>query len=238
VLAFVSLSALGCIVAAGMAGYLASCLASAGAVRRLGIGRLLALSGALVALSLAAIASTERWPLLPAAGFVAGLGAGAIDAGINAYAARSFSPRMVSWLHAASAGLLEILRRPAVRWSALLFFRYTGLEVTVAQWSFALLTEGRGIATGPAGAMVSGYWASLTAGRIGCGLFAARLGARRILGASIAAIPILALWFAVSGGGVASALGLAGLGLAYAGVFPLLVSETPGRVGARYADQA
>ena len=35
-----------------------------------------------------------------AAGLLAGLGAGAIDAGINAFAAARFSPRLVSWLHA------------------------------------------------------------------------------------------------------------------------------------------
>jgi fucose permease len=35
------------------------------------------------------------------AGLLAGLGAGAIDAGINAFAAARFSPRLVSWLHAA-----------------------------------------------------------------------------------------------------------------------------------------
>ena len=36
---------------------------------------------------------------------MAGLGAGAIDAGINVYAAERFSPRLVSWLHASwSAG--------------------------------------------------------------------------------------------------------------------------------------
>jgi fucose permease len=294
-----AISDLGWVVAAGMVGYLASCLASGGAVRRLGIGRLLALSSGLVALSLAAIAGTEHWLVLPAAGLVAGLGAGAIDTGINTFAAQAFSPRMVSWLHAAygvgattgpalmttllvggagwrsgylivaavlgtlalleaitrgqwdaarcpgelgaprvQAGLVETLRQPAVRWSALLFFVYTGLEVTTAQWSFSLLTEGRGVATGPAGAMVSGYWMSLTAGRVGCGLLSARLGARRILGTSIAAIPILALCFAAFESAAASALGLAGLGVAYAGVFPLLVSDTAMRVGARYADQA
>jgi fucose permease len=34
------------------------------------------------------------------AGLLAGLGAGAIDAGINAFAAARFSPRLLSWLHA------------------------------------------------------------------------------------------------------------------------------------------
>ena len=33
-------------------------------------------------------------------GVLAGLGAGAIDAGINAYAAAHFAPRLVNWLHA------------------------------------------------------------------------------------------------------------------------------------------
>src|SRR5437773_2468614 len=33
-------------------------------------------------------------------GLVAGLGAGAIDAGLNAYAALHLSPRILTWLHA------------------------------------------------------------------------------------------------------------------------------------------
>src|SRR5688572_13814125 len=98
-------SQLGAILFAVMVGYLASSFASGALVARYGVGPLLAGSNALVALSCAGYALAPAWPVMLACGLVGGLGAGAIDAGINVYAAERFSPRLVSWLHASwSAG--------------------------------------------------------------------------------------------------------------------------------------
>jgi len=98
-------SHLGSILFAVMAGYLASSFGSGALVTRLGVGPLLAWSNALVAVSCAGYAAATAWPMLLGFALVAGLGAGAIDAGINVYAAERFSPRLVSWLHASwSAG--------------------------------------------------------------------------------------------------------------------------------------
>lgn len=93
-------SQLGSILLAVMAGYLASSFGSGAIVSRHGIGPLLAWSNALVALSCTGYALAPSWPMMLVGGLVAGLGAGAIDAGINVYAAERFSPRLVSWLHA------------------------------------------------------------------------------------------------------------------------------------------
>lgn len=98
-------SQLGSILFAVMAGYLASSFGSGALVARHGVGPLLAWSNVLVALSCAGYAVATAWPVMLACGLLAGLGAGAIDAGINVYAAARFSPRLVSWLHASwSAG--------------------------------------------------------------------------------------------------------------------------------------
>src|SRR5205085_12527051 len=43
---------------------------------------------------------TPRWELMVALGTVAGAGSGAIDAGLNTYAANQFGARTVNWLHA------------------------------------------------------------------------------------------------------------------------------------------
>ena len=91
---------LGSILLAVMTGYLASSFGSGAIVARRGVGSLLAWSNALVALSCAGYALAPAWPMMLVGGLVAGLGAGAIDAGINVYAAERFSPRLVSWLHA------------------------------------------------------------------------------------------------------------------------------------------
>lgn len=90
---------LGLVLAASLAGYLASSTAAGGAMGRLGVGGLLSGSGALVAMSLAGFALAPGFGWFLAAAVVAGLGAGAIDAGLNAYAARHFTPRQMTWLH-------------------------------------------------------------------------------------------------------------------------------------------
>jgi fucose permease len=95
------LGALGALLAATMAGYLASSFAGGWLAARFGVGRLLVWSSALMVANSAAYAFAPAWGLMVAAGVLAGLGAGAIDAGINAYAAAEFSPRRLSWLHAA-----------------------------------------------------------------------------------------------------------------------------------------
>ncbi|MFC0618092.1 MFS transporter [Deinococcus budaensis] len=96
----VSLDALGLLAAVTTAGYLAASALSGRILRALPIGTVLALSTLDAALALLGFALTLLWPLLLALGFLAGLGGGAIDAGLNAYGARHFSPRTLNWLHA------------------------------------------------------------------------------------------------------------------------------------------
>ncbi len=91
---------LGALLASAMAGYLASSFSSGAVVARLGVGRVLFWSSALMVVNSLAYALAPTWGVMVAAGVLAGLGAGAIDAGINAFAAARFSPRLVSWLHA------------------------------------------------------------------------------------------------------------------------------------------
>lgn len=90
---------LGTVLVASLAGYLVSSLSAGTAIQRLGVGGLLSASGALVAASLAGYGLAPGFGWFLAAAVVAGLGGGAIDAGLNAYAARHFSARQMSWLH-------------------------------------------------------------------------------------------------------------------------------------------
>ena len=94
------ISDLGYVLACGAVGYLISSFLGGEIVRRLGVGKLLIASTLLVVIALAGSAATPVWPGLMAFAFVGGLGAGAIDAGINTFAASKFSPRVVNWLHA------------------------------------------------------------------------------------------------------------------------------------------
>ena len=102
-------SAMGAVLGAGLVGYFSSGLWAGIGVAKLGVGGLLAASSALVATALVGYALAPSWGLFFPVGVLMGLGSGAIDSGLNGYAARHFSVRHVNWLHAcwgigASAG--------------------------------------------------------------------------------------------------------------------------------------
>ena len=82
-------SQLGALLASAMVGYLQSSFASGAVVARLGVGRVLLWSSVLMVANSLAYALAPAWPVMVAAGLLAGLGAGAIDAGINAFARRA-----------------------------------------------------------------------------------------------------------------------------------------------------
>jgi fucose permease len=94
------IDALGGLLVSYTAGYLASSIGSGRVLARTSVGALLAMSCLATGLSLLGYAGAGHWWMVLALGALAGLGAGAIDAGLNTYAATHFSARMVNWLHA------------------------------------------------------------------------------------------------------------------------------------------
>ncbi|HWQ36558.1 MAG TPA: MFS transporter [Blastocatellia bacterium] len=94
------IDALGALLVMTTSGYLVSSFSSGRLLSHMGVGTLLALSCAATAASLLGYALAPAWWVMLAFGVLAGLGAGAIDAGLNTYAATHFSARMVNWLHA------------------------------------------------------------------------------------------------------------------------------------------
>ena len=98
----VPLDALGLLLLASVAGYMTSSFLSGALVARIGVGRLLALSCLLTGTALFGYTLVPVWWMMVLLGVVAGLGAGAIDAGLNTYAAAHFAEGLVQWLHASS----------------------------------------------------------------------------------------------------------------------------------------
>lgn len=94
------IDALGALLVMFTAGYLLSSFTSGRLLARISVGTLLAFSCLATAVSLVGYAAAPAWCVVVALGTLAGLGAGAIDAGLNTYAARHFSARVVNWLHA------------------------------------------------------------------------------------------------------------------------------------------
>jgi fucose permease len=78
---------------------------------------------------------------------------------------------------------METLKHPMVWMSLLLFFIYTGVEVSFGSWTYSLLTLARGIPTEIAGLWAGSYWATFTAGRILAGLLTRRTGVKTLLAA-------------------------------------------------------
>jgi fucose permease len=95
------LDALGALLVSTTAGYVASSFLAGAFLRRISVGALLALSCLATGATLLGYAVAPNWAVIVALGVVAGIGAGAIDAGINTFAATHFAPRTLHLLHAA-----------------------------------------------------------------------------------------------------------------------------------------
>ena len=298
------LSQLGTLLLCSTSGYLLASFTSGAIVARLGVGRLLVASSLAVAISLFGFAAAPGWWAMLAFGVLAGLGAGAIDAAVNAFAAHEFSPRVLNWLHAcwgigaslgplvmtvaiaagagwrwgyaavgfalagmtacfiatvrlwdtgghhsspdaardgsrsASVPITFALRRPMVWMNVALFFVYTGVAASAGSWAYTLLTESRGVPRTVAGTCVAAYWASLTAGRIAFGQASSRVAPVVLLRLATAVAPVAALMIWLNPLGRGDVAGLVLLGFVLAPVYPLLMSQTPARLGRDVAAHA
>jgi len=96
----IPLDAMGVILAASTAGYMISSFVSGALMRTMGVGLLLAASCAATGTALAMYSFAPSWPIFVGFGLLAGLGAGAIDAGLNNYVDRYHGERLMQWLHA------------------------------------------------------------------------------------------------------------------------------------------
>jgi fucose permease len=293
-----SLDTLGALLTTFTLGYLVSSFSSGRVLARMGVGTLLTLSGFATAMSLLGYALTPVWWLMVALGALAGLGAGAIDAGLNTYVATHHSARTLNWLHASfglgaaigplvMTGVLQsshpwqwgygivgvaqlglatcfaltrtswetpgatheasdlaseraasahsTLRLPVVWLGIVIFFVYTGIEVTAGQWTFSLFTVARSIPDAIAGTWISIYWGSLMVGRLLFGVVVGFAFVSILLRFSLAGIIVGAVLVWLNITALLSFMGLALMGLALAPIFPSLISTTPQRLGTAHA---
>jgi fucose permease len=96
----VPIDALGILLVATVTGYMTSSFLSGPLIARLGVGNLLAASCALTGSALVGYTLVPAWWMMVLLGVGAGLGAGAIDAGLNTYVAAHFGEGLMQWLHA------------------------------------------------------------------------------------------------------------------------------------------
>lgn len=132
-------------------------------------------------------------------------------------------------------GMLAALRVPIVWIQMALFFFYTGLEVTVGQWSFTILTESRYTDPKIAGLWVGSYWASIGVGRVLFGFGVDRIGIDRLLRLCMGTAIIGTVLIATTWSSATTFVGLTLVGLSLAPIFPCLMTRTPQRLGSALA---
>jgi len=96
----VPLDSLGMLLFASVTGYMTSSFLSGTLISRMGVGSLLTVSCLLTGSALVGYTLVPTWWMMVLLGVVAGLGAGAIDAGLNTYVASHFGEGLMQWLHA------------------------------------------------------------------------------------------------------------------------------------------
>lgn len=96
----IPLDAVGLLISTVVTGYLISSFSSGPLIARLGVGRILASSCAMTGVGLIGYTLVPDWWMMVLLGLLAGLGAGAIDAGLNTYVAAHFDEGLMQWLHA------------------------------------------------------------------------------------------------------------------------------------------
>ncbi len=92
-------AALGLVLGGLAAGYIVAGLLAGWLIARLGVGGVLAGSLAATALGVCGQALAPPWPVFVALSLLVGLGGGAVDAALNAFAAARFAPRHLNWMH-------------------------------------------------------------------------------------------------------------------------------------------
>ncbi len=129
----------------------------------------------------------------------------------------------------------QTLSLPVTWLSLIVFFLYTGTEISMGQWLFTILTKARNIPEAEAGFWTSAYWGSLTAGRIFFGIILTRVSVNKVLFGSFTAVVVGAALIALNQTSVVTLSGIMIAGFALAPVFPSLIALTPKRVGINHA---
>lgn len=137
-----------------------------------------------------------------------------------------------------AAKVMETLRQPIVLISILFFMVYGAAEIGTGQLTNTLLTEARGIDPQTSSLWVSLYWGSFTVGRMLIGVIALRLSDARIMQGSMVLSLIGAFTLAFGGQPYTALVGLMLIGFGFAAIFPVLISQTPARVGREHAPNA
>lgn len=94
------LDAVGALLLTTTAGYLVASFTNGASIARIGIGSLLLVGTVIAGIGPLGYVAAPAWWMMVAIGFIAGLGSGVVDAGLNTYVATNHGPTLMNWLHA------------------------------------------------------------------------------------------------------------------------------------------
>jgi fucose permease len=122
--------------------------------------------------------------------------------------------------------------RVVIRLAALFLIIYVGIEATLGNWGYSLLTEEYKLSGRVAGWAISGYWLGLTAARLTLAPIAARrgIGDRRLIQASMAGIAAGVLLIGVGAHAAVAVTGFALAGFALGPLYSTALSALAGRL--------
>lgn len=132
----------------------------------------------------------------------------------------------------------EALQRPEIILGMLAFLIYGGVEVGTGQLANTLFVDGRGMAQETSSLLITVYWASFTVGRIIIGVIALRIGNEFLLRAGIVLTLIGCALLIPNISDLSNLIALIMIGTGLSGFIPILLIQTPARVGKRYTAQA
>ena len=141
-------------------------------------------------------------------------------------------PREIPHASEMHDSMLTLIKRPGIIFSLICFIFYVGIEACMGLWGSSFLVRVKDIPVATAAFMTSGYYASLTVGRLAAGFFTFFLSSRKILYLSelllLGGVIVLFL-----GSGNFAAVGFIFTGLGSAAIFPTMLHETPERFGTK-----
>jgi fucose permease len=136
--------------------------------------------------------------------------------------------------------LTAALRLPVVWWASLFLLLYVGIEVSLGNWSYSFLVEGRHQQALLSSLTVSGYWLGLTLGRFTLSKFAERLGIGNVglIYSCMAGIVISVLIIWLFPFEIAAAVGFCFIGYSLGPIYPTTVALMPDLVSSRLVPSA
>jgi len=133
--------------------------------------------------------------------------------------------------HKNSGKLFAAVKTPGVKSAMLVFFAYSGIEVTTGLWGSSYLVRAKGVLPETAAQWIALYYFGITAGRFFSGFISMKLPNTSIIRLGMIVIGVGVLGLILPLGNAVLQISFVMIGLGCAPIFPSMLHETPARFG-------